>query len=144
MIHVTNKEVFEIFEDFTKLKTKKDKVLFIREQGNLVPAVKDVIRGAFDDRLKFVLPVGKPPYTPNRPESVPSSLKMLHRQFSTFVVGATSEGLGQMHIEKKFIQMLESIHAEDALIVLDMVAKKPPVKGLTVKIVEEAFPNLLP
>ena len=33
------KEVFEIFEDFTKLKTKKDKVLFLQEQGNLVPAV---------------------------------------------------------------------------------------------------------
>jgi hypothetical protein len=39
--------------------------------------------------------------------------------------------------------MLESIHAEDALIVLDMVAKKPPVKGLTKKLVEEAFPTLL-
>jgi hypothetical protein len=39
--------------------------------------------------------------------------------------------------------MLESIHAEDALIVLDMVAKKSPVKGLTKKLVLEAFPKLL-
>jgi hypothetical protein len=30
------------------------------------------------------------------------------------------------------------------LIVLNMVQKKPPYKGLTKKIVEEAFPNLLP
>ena len=45
--------------------------------------------------------------------------------------------------ENKFIQLLESIHPEDALIVLNMVQKKAPVKGLTKKIVEEAFPNLL-
>jgi hypothetical protein len=137
------KEVFEIFEDFTKLTNKKDKVLFLQEQGNLVPAVKDVIRGCFDERLSFVLPEGSPPYTPNRPESVPSSLKMLHRQFGNFVVGARAGQLSKMQIENQFIQMLESIHAEDALIVLDMVAKKSPVKGLTKKLVLEAFPKLL-
>lgn len=137
------KEVFEIFEDFTKLKARKDKVAFLKEQGNLVPAVKDVIRGAFDDRLEFILPEGKPPYTPNRPESVPSSLRKLHRQFGNYVKGARSDSMPKFKIENQFIQMLESIHAEDALIVLDMVAKKPPVKGLTKKIVEEAFPTLL-
>jgi hypothetical protein len=137
------KEVFEIFEDFTKLKTRKDKIAFLREQGQQVPAIKDVVRGAFDERLEFILPEGKPPYTPNRPESVPSSLRKLHRQFGNYVKGARSQGMQQFQIENQFIQMLESIHAEDALIVLDMVAKKPPVKGLTKKIVEEAFPTLL-
>ena len=89
------------------------------------------------------LPVGKPPYNPNRPESVPSTLRNLHRDFGDFVEGARSSALGKLRVETKFIQMLESIHAEDALIVLDMVAKKPPVKGLTKKLVEEAFPTLL-
>ena len=137
------KEVFEIFEDFTKLKQRKDKVAFLKEQGTLYPAVKDVVRGAFDPRLKFVLPEGKPPYSPNRPESVPSSLRKLHKQFGDYVEGARSSSMGKIKRESRFIQLLESIHAEDALIVLDMVAKKPPVKGLTKKIVEEAFPNLL-
>lgn len=137
------KEVFEIFEDFTKLKNRKDKISFLQIQGQQVPAIKDVIRGCFDERLKFVLPVGKPPYNPNRPESVPSTLRNLHRDFGDFVEGARSSALGKVRVETKFIQMLESIHAEDALIVLDMVAKKPPVKGLTKKLVEEAFPTLL-
>ena len=109
----------------------------------MYPAVKDVVRGAFDPRLKFVLPEGKPPYSPNRPESVPSSLRKLHKQFGDYVEGARSSAMGKIKRETRFIQLLESIHAEDALIVLDMVAKKPPVKGLTKKIVEEAFPNLL-
>ena len=137
------KEVFEIFEDFTKLKNRKDKISFLQIQGQQVPAIKDVIRGCFDERLKFVLPVGKPPYNPNRPESVPSTLRNLHRDFGDFVEGARSSALGKLRVETKFIQMLESIHAEDALIVLDMVAKQPPVKGLTKKLVEEAFPTLL-
>lgn len=137
------KEVFEIFEDFTKLKTRKEKIDFLQYQGSQVPAVKDVIRGCFDARLKFVLPEGKPPYNPNRPESVPSTLRKLHRDFGDFVEGARSKELGQLRVEMKFIQLLESIHAEDALIVLDMKDKKSPVKGLTKKLVEEAFPNLL-
>jgi hypothetical protein len=137
------REVFEIFEDFTKLKTRKDKISFLKEQGNQVPAVQDVIRGIFDDRLKFVLPEGKPPYNPNKSQSVPSSLRKLHRQFGDFVEGARSQQLGQLRVETKFIQLLESVHAEDALIVLSMKDKKSPVKGLTKKIVEEAFPTLL-
>ena len=137
------KEVFEIFEDFTKLKTRKDKITFLQEQGSRVPAIKDVIRGTFDDRLKFCLPEGKPPYNPNRPESVPSTLRKLHKEFGDFVEGARSARLGQLRVETKFIQLLESIHAEDALIVLSMKDKKSPVKGLTKKLVEEAFPTLL-
>lgn len=137
------KEVFEIFEDFTKLKTRKDKIAFLQDQGSRVPAVKDVIRGTFDDRLKFCLPEGKPPYNPNRPESVPSTLRKLHKEFGDFVEGARSARLGQLRVETKFIQLLESIHAEDALIVLSMKDKKSPVKGLTKKLVEEAFPTLL-
>ena len=137
------KEVFEIFEDFTKLKTRKDKITFLQEQGSRVPAIKDVIRGTFDDRLKFCLPEGKPPYNPNRPESVPSTLRKLHREFGDFVEGARSSKLGQLRVETKFIQLLESIHAEDALIVISMKDKKSPVKGLTKKLVEEAFPTLL-
>ena len=138
-----DKEVFEIFEDFTKLKTRKEKIDFLQYQGSQVPAVKDVIRGCFDARLKFVLPEGKPPYNPNRPESVPSTLRKLHRDFGDFVEGARSSQLGQLRVEMKFIQLLESIHAEDALIVISMKDKKSPVKGLTKKLVEEAFPTLL-
>ena len=95
------KEVFEIFEDFTKLKQRKDKVAFLKEQGTLYPAVKDIVRGAFDPRLKFVLPEGKPPYSPNRPESVPSSLRKLHKQFGDYVEGARSTAMGKIKRETR-------------------------------------------
>jgi len=133
-------EVFEIFERYAKLKTRKEKIQYLKDNG--IPAVRDVCRGIYDERLEFIIPQGKPPYTPNKPESVPSSLRRKHRDFGYFVKGAISAGVAQFKIEKMYIQMLEAIHAEDAVIVIDMVQKKAP-KGLTKKIVEEAFPKLL-
>lgn len=136
-------EVFEIFEQFSQKKTRKEKVQFLKDNG--IPAVRDVLRGAYDESIEWNLPPGKPPYTPNKPESIPSNLRQKHKDFGYFVKGfRKSEGIKQYKRENMFIQMLESIHAEDALIVLNMVAKQAPYKGLTKKIVEEAFPNLLP
>lgn len=135
-------EVFEIFERFEQLSNRKEKINFLKKNG--IPAVKDVCRGAFDEKVEWNLPEGKPPYTPNRPESVPSSLRREHRNFGFYVKGFNkSENLTNLKREMMFIRLLEAIHPEDAVIVLNMVAKKPPVKGLTRKIVEEAFPNLL-
>lgn len=136
-------EVFEIFERFSQQKTRKEKIKFLKDNG--IPAVRDVLRGAYDASIEWNLPAGKPPYTPNRPESVPSSLRLKHRDFGFFVKGfKKSEGIATYKRENMFIQLLESIHADDALIVLNMVSKKAPYKGLTKKIAEEAFPNLLP
>jgi hypothetical protein len=135
-------EVFEILEQFAQQTTRADKIKLLK--ANNIPAIRDVCRGAYDKTLEFNLPEGKPPYSPNKPESVPSTLRKEHRNFGYFVKGLPqAEKITNMRRETMFIQMLESIHAEDAIIVLNMVAKKAPVKGLTKKIVEEAFPNLL-
>jgi hypothetical protein len=45
--------------------------------------------------------------------------------------------------EMMFIRMLESIHPEDAKIVVAMLTRKLPTKGLTKALVKEAFPKLL-
>ena len=46
--------------------------------------------------------------------------------------------------EMLFIEMLESVHPEDAKILLNMVQKSAPVKGITKAVVKQAFPDLLP
>ena len=63
--------------------------------------------------------------------------------FGYFVNGAKGDGLPAYKRENMFVQLLESIHPADAEIVLSMVAKKSPVKFLTKKLVQEAFPNLI-
>ena len=86
-------EVFEIFERYAKLKTRKEKIQYLKDNG--IPAVRDVCRGIYDERLEFIIPEGKPPYTPNKPESVPSSLKENIVTSVTFVKGAISAGQPQ-------------------------------------------------
>lgn len=134
-------EVFEILERFENITSKNERVAYLREQS--IPALKDVVRGCFDESLEFVLPAGTPPYTPNRPESTPSSLRKLHRQFGDYVRGARSAGVAQFKIERKFVQLLESIHPSDALIVLKMINKEQPAKYLTRKLAVEVWPGLI-
>lgn len=142
MVHVINKEVFEILEEFDKQKSKTERKEVLLKYAN-IPALTDVLRGTFDDSLQFLLPEGKPPYTPNTPESVPSTLRKQHRQFGYFVKGGPGKDMPAYKREALFIRLLESIHPQDAEIVLSMVAKQSPVKYLTKKLVQEAFPNLI-
>ena len=44
--------------------------------------------------------------------------------------------------EKIYIGLLESIHPEDAKVVINMVNRKRPAPGITENIVKEAFPSL--
>jgi len=135
-------QVFEIFQEVGKAKTKAERIKVLLKYKD-VAAFTDVLRGTFDDKLVFLLPEGKPPYTPNIPESVPSTLLKKHKDFGYFVQGGPGSTLPSFRREKMFIDMLESIHPSDAEVVLSMVAKKAPVKGLTKQTVQEAFPNLI-
>lgn len=143
MAYVKHLDIFEILEEFEKEKSRKDKISYLQKHNNNM-ALKDVLRGVFDESIQWNLPAGKPPYTPNKPNSVPSSINKQHLRFKYFVKGlAISESLKSIKRESMFIGMLESVHPKDAEVLLSMKEKKSPAKGLTVKLVEEAFPGLI-
>jgi hypothetical protein len=142
MNHSKRLEVFEILEKVASQKTRQDKVKVLRE-NNIMP-LRDVLQGTFDPAIKFKLPIGTPPFTENEEHTAPSSLLRHHRFFKYFVAGvAECERLSNIKREKMFIDTLEATHPEDAKIVISMVAKKSPVKGLTKKLVQEAMPDLI-
>lgn len=138
--HVT-KLVYEVLEEFEKIKARADKVQFLQKHNT--NALRDVLRGTFDDSVVWLLPEGAPPYTPAQPESIPSNLLKQNMKFTYFVKGGKGDQLTTMKRERIFLDVLESIHPKDALVLLNMKDKKPPVKGLTKKLVQEAFPNLI-
>jgi hypothetical protein len=142
MAHITRKEVFEIFAEYNKATDRDGRLNVLKKYSDHI-AFLDVLRGTFDDSLVFNLPEGKPPYTESLPESVPSTLLKKHREFGIFVKGTKGDQLPAFKRENKFIQLLESVHPEDAKCVLKMVAKEPPCRYLTKKLVQEAFPNLI-
>ena len=66
------------------------------------------------------------------------------RRMYLFVDGPTEtqQKLKQQRREALFIELLESVHPDDAKLLLSMKERKLPVKGITRKLVAEAFPNL--
>ena len=134
-------DVYEVFELFEKAKTRKDKIEVLQKHESW--ALKDILKGALDPRIEWLLPKGEVPYTACEPHSTPSSLLRKNRDFRYVVKGGPGGQMPSFKREKIFLGIVESIHPKDAELVCAMINKKLPVKGLTNKIVEEAFPGLL-
>jgi hypothetical protein len=142
MMTANKLQVFEILHKFENEKSKKEKINVLQTY-NIMPLL-DFLRGTFDDAIQWQLPPGTPPYTPNNPESPPSSLYKQHLKFKYFVKGLHEcENLNKIRREKMFINILEAIHPRDAEHIVEMVNKKCSVTGLTKNLVKEAFPKLL-
>jgi hypothetical protein len=141
---ITNpkRQVYEILEEASKKRAKKDKIDVLRKYENM--ALRDVLQGTFDERIQWNLPAGSVPYTPSREDIVPTTLLKEHLKFKYFVKGLReSEKLMGVKRERMFIDILESIHPRDAEVLCNMINKKPPMKGISESLVKEAFPNLI-
>ena len=132
--------VFEVLDKVAAAKTKEEKIKLLRQHESW--ALKDILNGTFNEAFKWNLPPGKPPYRASRPESAPTNLLRQNVQFRYFFEGGPGDKLSPTKRESLFIGLLEGIHPDDALVVLNMMAKKPP-KGITKKLAEEAFNGLL-
>ena len=138
---ITNpKFVFEVIEEASKAKTKKEKIELLQKHQSA--ALKDILRGTYDDTLQFNLPPGEPPFTANDPHNAPSNLMKQHKQFGYFIKGGSGEKLHVLKKEMMFIRLLEAIHPADAKLVCNMT-NKVKINGLTKAVVKEAFPNLI-
>lgn len=141
VVNPVTKFTFEVFEAFDKAKSKKDKVEVL--QNHATPAVKNILLGTFDNSIVWALPEGTPPYAPADERSNANSFTRQLDQLRYFVVGGPGDKLTKLKRETMFVRLLESIHPKDAELVLKMVAKQPPAKGLTKALVQEVFPNLI-
>ena len=141
MVTTNYKFIFEVIDLVSKAKTQKEKVDLLRKYESW--ALKDVLRGAYDDVVQWSLPPGAPPYEPAAENSVPSTMHNQHKKFKYFVKGLAADQINPIKREKMFIDMLESIHPRDAEILILMKDKQNLAKTVTRKLVEEAFPNLI-
>ena len=142
MVNKTVYYTFEILEKVSKAKTKKDKIKLLQAQNDNW-ALKDVLRGSFDDVVIWNLPEGKPPYEPAPEDSHPSNWTQHNKKLSYFINGGSGGQMKNYQREKIFLDILESIHPKDAELLVGMINKKLPIKGITKALVKEAFPNLI-
>lgn len=134
--------IHEVLQKFEELKTKQEKLDLLRKNDSA--ALRDIIRCSLDPKIQFLLPEGAPPYNPAAPSSVPSNLLKKNVMLAYWVKGSPkAEQVDKIKRERIFMDVLESIHPEDALVLISAKDKKQLAKGLTVKLVNEAFPGLI-
>ena len=135
-----NPLIYEILEAAGKARSKAEKIKILKDHDSW--ALRDVLRATYDDKVQFIIPDGEPPYTPNKPESIPSNLLRKNVDFKYIIKNGIREDMPAFKREKIYIGLLESIHPKDAKVVINMVNRKRPAPGITENIVKEAFPSL--
>ena len=130
----------EIIKKTSELPTRQEKINFLI-QNESIP-LRIVLKAANDPNLIWDLPEGAPPY---KPSNLTDNQGMLYTEIDRFPIFLKG-GRDDVPPKRKqilFIQMLESIDAEDAKLVIAIKEKKLPYKGITTKIISEAFPGLI-
>lgn len=134
------KLIHEIIVEAGKKRSKAEKVECLKQNESW--ALKDILRGTYDDAVQWLIPEGTPPYTPNKEESTPSNLIRQNTQFRYLVDSPDARNVLKAKRENIYIRLLESIHPLDAEIVINMVSKKA-IKGISKAVVQEAYPGLI-
>jgi hypothetical protein len=132
-----------IFQEVEKAKTKKEKIDILHKNSSTT--LKAILGYTFDPTVKWLLPEGVPPHKPlPKDADAEITLATAQRQFYLFVEGPTDtqRNLKQHRREELFIQLLESVNPDDVKVLVGMKDRKLPYKGVTRKLVAEAFPNL--
>tara|TARA_E500000178_G_scaffold319616_1_gene342076 strand:- start:463 stop:1026 length:564 start_codon:yes stop_codon:yes gene_type:complete len=127
----------------TKINNAKDKPRKLKVlKDNDSVALRQVLKGAFDPKIEWLLPMGDVPYTPNdAPVGTEHTLLQQEaKRLYLFTKGGDSS-LSNTKRETLFIQMLEGLSAEEAEFLVAVVNKKVnnKYKGFTANLVKDAF-----
>lgn len=130
-----------ILKDLAEIKTAKGKKAYLIK--NESRQLKTFLKGAFDKSLEFNLPKGTPPYTPNKDSK--AGFGAVSAEFRYFAKGYDGDRLKAGVREDKFIKVLETVSPEEAKLIVMMKDKElvGKYKGVTKKLVSDAFPNLI-
>lgn len=130
--------IFEILEQVSKAKTRDEKVDILKKNEN--GALCTVLKAALDKSIVFALPSSTPPYKVNE---LPAQETRMYSEVRKFKYLTTNTQIPAIKRESIFIEMLENVHPKDADVLVHMIKKKLPYKGITPKMVNIAFPGLI-
>ena len=142
MVNKTTWRTYEILDKVSTAKTRAEKINLLQNHQNNW-AMKDLLRGTFDEAVVWILPTGKVPYEPAEEKSHPSDWSQHNKKLAYFVKGGPGEKMNTIKREKMFLDILETVHPRDAELLAGMINKKLPITGVTKKLVQEAFPGLI-
>jgi hypothetical protein len=138
------KNIYEIFDEFELAKTKQERIDVLRK--NYSSTLEEVIRLAFHPEFEWL--VKEMPEEYKVPDTLPgishAKLSTELRRLYLFQKGnPTAERLTNQKQKELLLQLLESIEPREAEVVIGIFNKDLGVRGLTLKFVQEVFPNIL-
>lgn len=133
--------ISEIVRKAQKLETDQEKIDWLR--ANDSTPLRQLLICTYDtDRIKFLIPNEPPPY---RASEHLDSQGMLYRQMRKLqyvIQGEVEHNMTAYKREWVFIEMLESVDAEDAELLCEMIKQKP-LTGLTASVINIAFGDII-
>lgn len=130
--------IAEILENASKL-SRDEKIMYLRKNDSVV--LRKMLEFAFDKRIQWDLPEGKPPYKPCQFLDQEGMLYTEMKRMYVFLKGGNPE-LKQRRREELFIGLLESLMPNDAELLCDVKDHIMPY-NVPEDVVREAFPDLL-
>mgnify|MGYP003324574797 FL=1 len=134
----------EILSAAVALKTKKEKIELLRKYGERADFMY-ILRGAYAANITWLVPDGDlPPGSSfNSAPSIDTADDRLirgYRQFMYLVKGGPQ--MKQSKREDIYLNLVRSLHIDEAKLLMSIVGKRLPYKGITKALVSEAFPEV--
>jgi hypothetical protein len=131
----------EIFAEFNKATTKAERLAVLRKYDH--PRFREFLKYAFNPNVKFDVEV--PRY---RPAVEPAGLNFTYlssevTKFYRFIVGHPKRpaGLTPQKQKQLLLVVLESLHKDEAEILVRLIKGDIGVKYLTLNLLSEAYPG---
>jgi len=140
---MARKLISEVLAEAGKIVLREERITFL--QKNKSPGLTDILRINYDDSIVSVLPEGAPSY---KQDDAPKGyeytiLNKAYTQFKYYFKGPVSSGMKPLKREGLFLNLLESLNVEEAELLISAKDKKMKCKGITKRLVNDAFPGLI-
>jgi hypothetical protein len=134
----------EIFAEVSAAPDRASKISILRQYDN--PALRTVLRVAFDGAYQWDLPEGVPPFKTERNLPVGFAGSNLYGEARRlYIFDKAYTNVNSRKKETLFIGMLEGLHCLEADLLCEIKDNRMHEKypGLTADVVREAYPGLL-
>lgn len=133
----------EIFDEFEKAPTRKEKIDVLRKYDN--GRLREFLFLIFSPDIEFDVEIPKT-YKVN-PEPLDMTMSTLHIEVNKlyrFIKGHPKKPAGLTGDKQRnlLINVLESIHKDEAELLIKVMKREVKIPYLTIQIVKEAFPGI--
>jgi hypothetical protein len=133
------KSLSEILKLADQAPSKQGKIDILRQYD--CSPLRTVLASCYSPNVNWLLPKGEPAYTPSDLTDIETRLYQETKHLYLFVEGG-NPNLTPLKRQSIFVQILETITPDDAKLLIGCKDGQLPYKGITKKLVQEAFPGI--